>query len=58
MDPDETLRILREAVVTLDRDNDTTGAQRELAAAQIVDYFKALDEWLSTAGHLPKEWES
>lgn len=58
MDPDETLRILREAIVILDRDSDTTNVQRELAAAQIVDYFKALDEWLSTAGYLPKEWES
>lgn len=45
MDPDETLRLLREAA----RQNDGDAA---------IEYFEALDEWITNGGFPPKAWTS
>lgn len=51
MDPDEALRLAREAAHCLDDDVPDDGNVR-----QLIDSFRALDEWLSQGGFLPAAW--
>lgn len=56
MDPDETLRLLREAY---SRFEDVRGAESGPvvdAASDMRDAVVALDEWLSRGGFLPAAW--
>ena len=46
MDPDETLRRLRELVRANNYDD----------YENILEHFDALDEWLSKGGFLPRAW--
>ncbi len=55
MDPNETLRLLRERV----RDywaEESPIAKLDYADA-IAAYFESLDGWLSTGGFKPSDWE-
>lgn len=49
MDPNETLRMLRERVA--DALND-----RDYSPIRVAILFEALDEWLSKGGFLPDDW--
>ena len=55
MDPDEALKQLRHLVQTY-RDGDMADplAHHE----EMVEYFEALDEWLSRDGYLPHDWKA
>lgn len=58
MDPNETLRLLREAVAEYRRPlpfSDSDEAAQLLA--DLVQHVEALDEWLSKGGFLPSAWE-
>ncbi|EHB47606.1 hypothetical protein MycrhDRAFT_5732 [Mycolicibacterium rhodesiae JS60] len=50
MDPNEALRILREA---LDGDPDENFYSYDFA----VEAFASLDTWISGGGFLPKDWQ-
>lgn len=50
MDPSETLRLLRKAVMNEDAAGDGS------YAAEIVEHFQALDAWLTKGGFLPGQW--
>lgn len=54
MDPNETLRLLREAITGLFA-VDTDNASYD-PAVEIAERFQALDEWLSKGGFLPTDW--
>jgi hypothetical protein len=49
VDPDEVLRLLRNAIGELSALNDED-------ASQVVESFASLDQWLSTGGFLPSAW--
>ncbi len=53
MDPNETLRALRELVeqVHNDDEGDVNDQLEDFAG-----YFEALDGWISKGGFLPREW--
>lgn len=51
MDPDATLRRVREIIANMEAHDTTTEELCELA--QLVD---ALDQWLSGGGFLPVNW--
>lgn len=55
MDPDETLKRLREALKVMD----TTRSMNELMTASVVvlETMTALDEWITKGGYLPKDWK-
>lgn len=54
MDPDETLRQIREA---LDRGHEAhSQEERAVAFAQAAGLFEALDGWLCRGGFLPSDW--
>jgi hypothetical protein len=57
MDPNETLRRLREmardAVERFDRDEEVASAD----AAEMAEAFQVLDQWITEGGFLPREWE-
>ena len=59
MDPDEALRLAREAAGELlqadDDGNFTDPATTNLG--QLIEAFTALDEWLTKGGFLPKDWK-
>lgn len=58
MDPDETLRLARGAAKELE---EALNGPLDLeaidnAATDLLEYFQALDGWLSKGGFLPKRW--
>jgi hypothetical protein len=55
MDPNETLRELREAVSDYRDPMRRSGV--EYAAATVVEKFAALDAWLTQGGFLPDAWQ-
>lgn len=58
MDPDANLREQREIVARM-RDDETARTLDAFSELErLTDLVETLDEWLSTAGHLPREWES
>ena len=56
MDPNETLRLIREslAVVTSDQPEDS---EFNCAVNDLADGFEALDGWLTRGGFLPADWQ-
>lgn len=52
MDPNETLRLIRELGNELVRD----GCHDPNATEELIDLFGVLDEWLSKGGFLPDAW--
>jgi hypothetical protein len=54
MDPSETLRLLRLTIAQMQVDEDP-GVLRA-HAAEVAEYFEALDTWLSDGGFLPQPW--
>jgi len=56
MDPDVALAEIREQVEEFEGLSDDNFVDALRAADQIVERIKALDEWLSKGGFLPKEW--
>lgn len=54
MDPNETLKRLREIVSEFREDSD--GEMDLDAMSDMVDHFEALDEWIAKGGFLPKAW--
>ena len=54
MDPNETLKRLREIVKRWHTDGDPNAILDEFEEA--VEQFTALDEWLSNGGMPPKDW--
>ena len=66
MDPNETLRIIRESIATLrpgieagDWDEDLKydmGEDAKEAIEALVEHVDALDEWLAKGGFLPRDW--
>jgi hypothetical protein len=52
MDPDQTLRDLRDEIATIKAKADDVDVETE----QFVELFDALDEWLSKEGFLPGDW--
>jgi len=55
MDPNETLRTMREAIARYD--NAIKLVDADDAASDVLDAARALDEWLSHGGFLPKAWK-
>jgi hypothetical protein len=56
MDPDDTLTELR-ALIGLYHAN-LPEIDPLTTLEQVADYFTALDEWLSSGGFLPSEWNA
>lgn len=52
MDPNETLRMLRQAI----HDWSKGRYDSDLAMADVMLYFDGLDEWLTKGGFLPDAW--
>lgn len=60
MDPNETLKCAKAALREM-READKAGDDEDrymLAAADVAEYFEALDEWLSKGGFLPADWDA
>lgn len=67
MDPNETLRMVRNYVERINRLRDAAtesdlrtaleSESTEEMAFAIAEYAEALDEWLSRGGFLPEAWE-
>lgn len=55
MDPDETLKNLRECATAL-YSPETPDDDRVDIALTMVDNFQALDEWLLAGGFVPTAW--
>lgn len=58
MDPNETLRLLRELLAEFwaAYEEDDGFQDVDDIAADIANHFESLDEWLKKGGCLPKEW--
>lgn len=59
MDPNETLRRIREAVARwteLEGKGPEWQAERTLIAAELIEHVEALDGWLTRGGFLPWAW--
>ena len=52
MDPDEALRKMRQALKWYEE-----GLEDDDCEEQLVVSARALDEWLSKGGFLPKDWK-
>lgn len=63
MDPNEALRIIRQAVANAQRqmDNDTGHPSfcvvDNRTVSALIEHCEALDEWLSKGGFLPTDWQ-
>jgi len=67
MDPDETLRMARVAATDLEEalnmedgfvvNYSGKSEAIENAATDLLEYFQAMDKWLSSSGFLPAAWE-
>jgi hypothetical protein len=55
MDPNATLRRIREALADIDKASNPDSAGT--AALEATDAMRDLDEWLSRGGALPQAWE-
>lgn len=53
MDPNETLRLMREA---LEDSSLLEGDAADRAREDVCEYVRALDEWLTKGGFLPDAW--
>jgi acyl-CoA reductase-like NAD-dependent aldehyde dehydrogenase len=57
MDPNETLRVLREAVAYWqDMPSNASDAWRREVADAMAEHAEALDAWLTRGGFLPDAW--
>jgi hypothetical protein len=56
MDPNETLRLLREAITGYDEAALSSADAANAAAERIIELFEALDGWLSKGGFAPADW--
>ena len=56
MDPDETLRRIRELAAALTGPGLRTNADRAQLGAELGDHLEALDGWLCRGGVLPQTW--
>lgn len=56
MDPNETLRRLRNVLVDVNDTETGEGERFEELALEAHGLFFALDEWLSRKGFLPDDW--
>lgn len=56
MDPDEALRLAREAAGEIENADDD-GTLEGSQVGQLVEAFTALDEWLTKGGFLPDAWK-
>lgn len=54
MDPDQALKDIRHYVNVVERDG---GESAPATADALVESFRALDDWLSTGGFLPSDWQ-
>lgn len=52
MDPNKTLKILRELVANILTSSEDTGNEFKVA-----EYFEALDHWIVNGGFLPTAWQ-
>jgi alkyl hydroperoxide reductase subunit AhpC len=55
MDPNEALRMFREAMHVIHVETDTARIGR--AVDQALDVMEALDGWLTKGGFLPAAWD-
>jgi hypothetical protein len=58
MDPNETLKAIRDGIVNLRDLMDQGYAPYPEDVQRLLSQAEALDEWLSKGGFLPKEWAS
>jgi hypothetical protein len=56
MDPDETIRRMRELAAALTGPGLRTNAERARLGADLADQVEALDGWLSRGGVRPQAW--
>ena len=57
MDPDETLRLLRLTIKQMQSEGHRDFAEVFIAhAEEVIEYFEALDEWLTKGGFYPQDW--
>ena len=54
MDPNETLRLIRLTIAQMQVDDDLLILEGH--AAELAEYFGALDDWLSKGGFFPTDW--
>jgi hypothetical protein len=57
MDPDVTLKSLRELVDTLQKQLDAGEAIHRSDVEAVCTHFQALDHWFKRGGFLPYEWD-
>jgi hypothetical protein len=57
MDPNETLRLLRERAANVIRQADE-GLDNPEACFDLAEAFQNLDEWISKGGFLPDAWKN
>lgn len=55
MDPNETLAKIRQAIADFN-EPDTDSVEYLGAVDELIDSFKALDEWIRNGGFLPDAW--
>jgi hypothetical protein len=58
MDPDETLRRIREQIQNVPSADEQPEAVLDYAYDALVEHFQALDEWLSKGGYVPRAWSA
>lgn len=51
MDPNETLRVIRESIPNYDATADENSPNRDL-----IDAVTDLDDWITSGGFLPGDW--
>ena len=56
MDPDEVLRLAREAMKDIYKSESESEDIDVNATWALVDAFSALDHWMSHGGFLPRAW--
>lgn len=57
MDPEDVLRELRAQVAAvLDLEQATGGAEPAHGLVVLAERFRALDEWITIGGVLPRQW--
>lgn len=54
MDPDETLRLIRLTIKQMKVDDNVKILTAH--ADELIEYFEALDKWLTEGGFSPVEW--
>lgn len=56
MDPNETLKELRELAKSIIDGTTCCAEHGEMAGENLAEKFEALDRWLTHRGSLPDEW--